>query len=447
MSENSINNHSAGSWPEPPPPPKTTADLAQEMLGCIFNNLNLYQGALHYWLMWRFPEIISLTRSTPGLKFHYCAATPRDLYRNFPRLFLLPDLLLIGQCGQLLMPERLFFLHDFDKTWPNVDGNYNALAGLARKVDRPIPDELLAFLRFFFSPLAPTGRLLYAPLSTMLADHTPDLTPLDQAGYHLDQMAKRATADGLPFGGFSTKERMIAAKQELSKPNAPESIPMSRPDDQPPPDFQNLHCRSGRLVAPDALFPLVDPRWTSADILGFEFYLSRCLDAMLLLSGRWATNIPSPGYNFNIRLPYIEGIPPEALAEAIADDPTAFRAFRKTISHALSEAFTSVGSENFDREVSRIQNEIIDDGINSLNRQWKNFTKTRLARFGIYSTGAIMLEIGLYTGKSLAEVAALLTLLGASSVFAEIRDRTPEAEKLRKEPMYFIWRIRNKARK
>ena len=58
-----------------------------------------------------------------------------------------------------------------------------------------------------------------------------------------------------------------------------------------------------------------------------------------------------------------------------------------------------------------------------------------------------MLEIGLYTGKSLAEVAALLTAWAAGGVFAEIRDRTAEAGKLRNEPMLFIWRLRNKARK
>lgn len=447
MTENAKDDGDASPWPEPPPPPKTTAALAQEMLGCIFSNLNLYQGALHYWLMWRLPQLISLTRATPGLKFHYCAATPRDLYRDFLRLFLLPDLLLIGQCGPLLAPESLFFLHDFDKTWPNVGGAESSLAAIAGKVDRPIPDELLAFFRFFFAPLAPTGRLLYAPLATMLSDHTPDLTPLEGAGSHLEQMAKRAGTDGLPFGGSSMKERMIAAREQLRQPGALKSIPMAQPDDPTPPDFKNLQCRSGRLVAPDALFPIVDPRWSPAEILGFEFYLSRCLDTMLLVSGRWANALPSAGHHLNIRLPYVEGIPPEALAGAIADDPVAFRAFRNTVTHALSEAFASAGSENFERELTRIQREIIDDGVDSLNGKWRDFTSTRLARFGLYSTGAITLEIGLYTGKSLAEVAALLATWAASAILAEIIGRTAEARQLREEPMYFIWRLRSKARR
>jgi hypothetical protein len=448
MDESRSNDHPGGGpWPEPPLPPKTTADLAQEMLGCIFNNLDSYQGALHYWLMWRLPQLISLTRGTPGLKFHYCAATPHDLYRDFLRLFLLPDLLLIGQCGPLLVPERLFFLHDYDKTWPNVDGNRNALAAIAGKEDRPIPDELVAFFRFFFAPLAPTGRLLYAPLATMLSDHTPDLTPLEETGYHLEQMANRSKAEGLPFGGFSMKERTIAAAEQLRQPNAPESASLSRPGDPPSPDWKNLHYQNGRLVAPDALFPMVDPRWSPAEILGFEFYVSRCLDAMLLVGGRWANTLPFASHHLNVRMPYVEGIPPEALTAAIADDPSSFRTFRKTISHALSQAFASVGSENFEKEVARIQNEIIDDGIDLLNRQWRDLTKIRLARFGVYSTAAVMLEVGLYTGKSLAEVAALLAIGAAGSVFAEIKDRTAEAGNLRNEPMFFIWRIRNKVRK
>jgi hypothetical protein len=447
MSDNPNTTGKGDSWPKPPPPPTTIPELMEEMLGCVFGNLNLYQGTFRYWLMWRLPQLVELTRATPGLKFHYCAATPRDLYRDFIRLFLLPDLLTVGQCGPLLVHEPLFFLHDVDKTWPNVDGKHNALAGIACKPDRPIPDEMIPFLRFFFAPLAHTGRLLYAPLGTMLSGPTPETTPLETAALHLEQVMKQSSEDGLSFGGFSVKDHMIEAKAEFSKPNAPKSIPMQRPNDPPPPDFKAMERRDGRLVAPDALYPIIDPRWDARDVLAFEFYLSRCLDSMLVVGGDWAKMLPSPGYHFNIRLPYVEGIPPEALARAIAEDPTAFRAFRKTMSQALTEAFASVGSQNFEKEIARIQKDIIDDGIEELNRQWQDFRKTRLLRFGIYSLLTVPIEIGMYTGKSLAEVAALLTTWGAGILFAELRERKAEGKGLRAEPMYFIWRIKNKTRK
>lgn len=434
-------------WPKPPPPPRSIFTLLEELLGCVFGNLEFYQGALHYWLMWRLPQIVELTRAAPGLKFHYCAATPRDLYRDFNRLFLLPDLLTIGQCGPLLMPEPLFFLHDFDKTWPNVDGKHNALAGIACKPDRPVPNEMLPFLRFYVAPLAHLERIVYVPLSTMLSGPTPESTPLEAAALHLEHVMKTARDDGLPFGGSSVKERTIEALEQFSKPNAPESLPMHRPDDPAPPDFTNMQRRDGRLVEPDALYPIVDSRWTSRDILAFEFYLSRCLDSMLLVGGEWADMLPVPGHHFDLQLPYIQDIPPDALAAAIGEDHRAFRKFRTSISTALSEAFSSLGSNEFDKKIRQIQHDVIDAGLTDLNQQWEDFKNTRLLRFGLYTTLAIPIEIGLYHSKSLAEVAALLTAWGAGSVITEILKRKGETNKLRDESMYFIWRIKDSAKR
>lgn len=435
-------------WPKPPAPPDTIATLAGEMLGCLSSCPQLYQGALRYWLMWRLPQILQLLRGEPGLKFHYCTSQPQDLFRDFTRIFMLSDVLVIGQSGPLLCPEILHFLHDFDKTWPNVDGTHGAMQTVARKPDRPLPDEIAPFLQYFFAPFAMTGRILYAPFSTMLAGRSPNDGSFEAAIAKLDEALSRTANDGLSFG-FSLKQRIQEAKRELYKEDAPESIPLM-PDNQAEDDDKLIdrmpnrqaECRQGRFVNAGEVVPLVDPRWKPADILAFEFYLSRYFDTMMLVSGQWAGSIPTPSHHLDLRIPYVEGIPPEALAQAIYEDPGGFKKFHQTISTALSEVITSSGSEQFIKELKRIQKDIVDDGVAKLGQKWREMMKIRFARFGAYTSAAVGIEIGLYTGSSIAEVALKLATTAATSAFIEIAQRYSEKHKLKEQPMHFIWKLK-----
>jgi hypothetical protein len=94
-----------------------------------------------------------------------------SLFRDFVKLILLPDLLVIGQTGPLLDFERLTYQHNLDRPWPEVDSTQGdaGLWAIASKPDRPVPDEILPFLAYVFQPFLPTGRVLFAPLATMLA--------------------------------------------------------------------------------------------------------------------------------------------------------------------------------------------------------------------------------------------------------------------------------------
>ena len=85
----------------PPPPPRTVAGLMNEMYGVFDSCFALYQGMMRYWLMWRLPQIIDTIQATPGLKFHLCS-TYQGLLQNFLRIFVLPDVLVIGQSGHVL---------------------------------------------------------------------------------------------------------------------------------------------------------------------------------------------------------------------------------------------------------------------------------------------------------------------------------------------------------
>jgi len=420
------------------------------MLGCVASCPALYQGMLRYWLMWRLPQMLSLVRGAPGLKFHYCSSRPHDLFNDFPRLFMLSDLLVIGQCGPLLQFEKLQFLHGFDKTWPNVDGTQDALSAIAGKADRPVPDDIAPFLQFFFAPFASTGRVLYAPFSTMLAGPSPDDSSFESAISLLEDALEQSSEDGLPFG-FSIKQRMQDAKRTFEQANAPESVPLV-PDEQSQATTEVLTtemvCRQGRYVRPGEIAPLVDSRWQAGDILALEFYLSRYFDTMFLVSGQWAEKVPHTSYNLDLQIPYVKGIPPEALAQAVFNDPEGFKAFRSTISKALAEALKSSGSDEFGKELKRIQADIIDDGVAQLNRMWREQMKHHFFRFGAYTLGAVNVEIGLYSGNSLMEVALKLASTTAASLLLEIGQRLfSERPRLKAQPMYFISKLRSRAKR
>ena len=89
----------------------------QEMYGVFDSCFALYQGMMRYWLMWRLPQIVDAIRDAPGLKFHLCG-TYQGLVQNFLRTFLLPDLMVVGQCGHVLQHEMLQYEHPFDRPWP-----------------------------------------------------------------------------------------------------------------------------------------------------------------------------------------------------------------------------------------------------------------------------------------------------------------------------------------
>jgi hypothetical protein len=242
----------------------------------------------------------------------------------------------------------------------------------------------------------------------------------------------------------SIPEQLKEAKKRLDSGEEKVSIALGPPSEQPPKQVQMAHIR-GRLAPVDAALGQVDMTWTPEDILGFDLCLSSVLDAHFLVSGRWDTIVPQPPFALDLRIPFLEGIPPTTLADAIIDDPEVFTEFRRTIRSGLTEALNAKGSESFDREIKRIQEQIIDAGVDRLDRMWKAVKTMRAARFGAYSASALGLQIGLYFVSSPAQIVGLFSTL-AVNFFVELEKRICERKQLKDEPMYFIWKI-GKSRK
>ena len=125
---------------------------------------------------------------------------------------------------------------------------------------------------------------------------------------------------------------------------------------------------------------------------------------------------------------------------AIEEEADAYRDFRHTVSNALMEALDKRGSEGFSRELARIQRDIVNDGVDRLQRRWKELGGRRRARLGQYATRTLSVSVGLYFAFS---PAALAGLMGGTvfSAFQEVERRIVEQRELREEPMYFIWKL------
>jgi len=430
--------------PQPPPPPRTPEALMQEMYGVFDSCFALYQGMMRYWLMWRLPQIVDAIRDTPGLKFHFCASY-QGLLHNFLRVFLLPDLMVVGQCGDVLQHEMLHYEHPFDRPWPNTDGTHPGLAAIGGKPDRPIVDGVLQFVYEWVKPLSPTGRVLFAPFTSMLAGSAIEsLLPSTTMALLHDALVT-ARPDGLP--GITIQDRMEAARELFQKNPDLKSVPLGPPKDSPEDkrlkalwDPANMELKYGRYFWPEQGIDHIDPTWGPREIVAFEFFMATHLGCMLTVAGDWCDCVPAPAHSLNLRIPYVDGLSAPALAQAISDDPAAFQEFHSLITTALEKAMDARGSESFSREIGVIQRDIIDNAVAKLNRKWQEIANKRWLRFAQYTLRSVGVTVGLHFAFSPAAFAGLIFTSGAS-ILQEIEKRMGESAAMTDNPMYFIWKL------
>ncbi len=426
--------------PSPPTPPSTASGLIAEMFGVLDSNPALYQGMLRYWLMWRFPQIIACIQGATGLKFHLCG-TYQGLLDNFLRLFLLPDFLVVGQCGPVLRHELLHYEHPFGQHWPNTDGRQPRVGVFGGKPDRPIVDGVVKFSMEWIRALGPSGGTLLAPFTTMLAPPMPT-----RSSATVEELLRQAEADTRD-GRLPGKTLSEVAQEKVQRLQPGETVPLGHPPGSPEDeaerkvfDLTKMQRAYGRFFWPSAAISQIDPLWTPSDIVAFEFLMAQRLGSMLVVAGEWCNVLPAPGHELTVKIPCLEGVSPMKLMAAIEAEEGAYAEFRRTISSALIEALDKRGSEAFSRELINIQRNIIDAGVAKLERRLKEFRKKRRARIGQYAMGTLGVSVGLYFSLTPVALAALMGGLGVS-LFGEIQRHITEQANLRDEPMHFIWRL------
>jgi hypothetical protein len=432
--------------PVPPLPPCTAAGLMSEFYGVFDSCFPLYQGMVHYWLMWRLPQIVNAIQSAPGLKFHLCA--PYDgLLDNFHRVFLLPDLLIIGQCGHVLKYEMLQFEHSINTPWPNTDGTQPSLGVIGMKPDRPLVDGVLQFLYEWVRPLHSSGQVLFAPFTSMLAEPGSNPFSVETVNSLLKSAIVNTSVAGLP--GQNLGDALERAGVQLKSQPEGTTIPFDSLVEKKPQhakgalafDPAKMELKYGRYFWPGSSISEIDTSWGPAEILAFEFMMANQLGSMLVVAGNWCEAVPAPGYALNLRIPYIEARSIPVIAQVMQDDPGSYEEFRRTMSTALIEAMDKRGSEGFAKELQKIQRDIIDIGIAKLDRKLRELQKGRRLRLAQYAVKSISVSVGLYfTPFSVAAIAGLFGT-AVPSLLGEIEKRMAEKGVLRENPMYFIWRL------
>ncbi len=426
--------------PSPPAPPSTAAGLLMEMFGVVDSCPALYQGMLRYWLMWRLPQILTCIQHASGLKFHLCG-TYQGLLDNFLRLFLLPDFLVVGQCGPVLRHELLQYEHPFGQHWPCTDGQHPGLGVIGMKPDRPVVDGVVKFAEEWMRPLAPSGAILLAPFATILAPPIPT-----RSSASADDLLRNAIAN-TSSGRLPGRELSELAMEKVRSLRPGETAPLGDPPGSREEQQQRnlfdpskMECAYGRYFWPGVAISQPDPLWNTPDIVAFEFLMAQRLGSMLVVAGEWCDVLPEPGHELNVKIPFLEGVAPASLMAAIEAEEGAYAEFRRTISSALIEALDKRGSEAFSRELLNIQRNIIDAGVAKLERRIEKFRKKRRARIGQYAMGTLGVSVALYSSFTPVALAALIGGLGVS-LFGEIQRHITEQANLRDEPMHFIWRL------
>ena len=273
-----------------------------EMFGVLDSCPTLYQEMLRYWLMWRFPEIVKCIQGASGLKFHLCG-TYQGLLENFLRLFLLPDFLVVSQCGPVLRYEMLQYEHPLGQHWPNTDGTPPGLGVIGAKPDRPVVDGVVKFAEEWIRPLAPSGSVLLTPFTTMLAPPTPTLSPaiVDEL---INQAVSSSSTAGLPG-----KELAERAQDIVRGLHPGESTPLESPEeiarDATAFDAAKMEQGFGRYTWPNTPISQPDPLWAPADILAFEFLIAQRLGAMMVVAGDWCDDVPTPAHELSLKIPYV----------------------------------------------------------------------------------------------------------------------------------------------
>jgi hypothetical protein len=143
---------------------------------------------------------------------------------------------------------------------------------------------------------------------------------------------------------------------------------------------------------------------------------------------------------FSIQIPFLDGLDIETISKVKDDNRDAFEAFSRSLLGAVSAVKASFGSEEFIRDIRRIQKEQIDSGINDVSRTLKKVSRaSSLRKVGIL-TGLIGLNAAVVLGAAVASIATG----AAASVVAFVADKLAsmkERGELKENKQYFLWKL------
>jgi hypothetical protein len=150
-----------------------------------------------------------------------------------------------------------------------------------------------------------------------------------------------------------------------------------------------------------------------------------------------------------IDLPMIYNIDFKTLQKIKSDERESFEKFRSYIIGAINDLLQSSGSENFNKQLSRIENEMIIPAIEEIRSVYRKINKldiTRLLKIAFLTTPTILSFC--LNSPEIKLLSPTLTLSGIIKEYLDyLAENIKEKSEIKSHPMYMLWRITGKATK
>ena len=145
-----------------------------------------------------------------------------------------------------------------------------------------------------------------------------------------------------------------------------------------------------------------------------------------------------------LNVPWLENASPELIQQFKADEGHAFLAFRNSLLTAIEQAQGAVGSNEFSRDLQRIQRDVLDEGVARLQELSKRLARLQSLRSAGVLVGTLATGISCMVGLPLT---ATIAASGASTIalVKHLIDKFEEQGKLRDDKAYFLWRLKQEA--
>ena len=147
----------------------------------------------------------------------------------------------------------------------------------------------------------------------------------------------------------------------------------------------------------------------------------------------------------DLEIPYLRSAPWQTILQLREDESEALEMLRRTIRRACNEVSDTRGTKAFDTAVRRVQELVVDKGLQDVKRAMSGSSGRAWGKFAGYSIAGIGLQLAVFLGApELATTPAAAGLIGKGvDLILELRKDTEERRRRARSemPLYFVWKL------
>lgn len=145
----------------------------------------------------------------------------------------------------------------------------------------------------------------------------------------------------------------------------------------------------------------------------------------------------------NIAIPYIENVSIQTLSKIIKDEGESLASFRNKFQRVIEDIQDQEDSEKIKREMKHLKRDLFEDELEEVEKLCKKVIKMKtLSSVGAVVTTGII-SVSAYFGLDIASIIMAAGTTGYATA-NELYNHYLVTQELKKNPMYFIWKIKSK---